>query len=173
MRVRPCGEVAFMRGKQGLLAIFMYVDDLFTVLRTLKEQATRIETVYSPFRLREIDEILGKRPSIVRFITLLGGIVGGISMVGLAVYAHLSFKLITSGKPVFPRVPWVIVCFEGVILLAVIFSVCAWVLKGRLPRARLTPGLRVALLGRSLRGPGLVHRCGEGKGENPPGVVGS
>jgi hypothetical protein len=27
-----------------------------------------------------------------------------------------------------------------VILLAVIFSVCAWVLKGRLPRARLTPG---------------------------------
>jgi hypothetical protein len=128
-----------MHGRQGLLAVFMYVDDLFAVLRTLKEQATRIETVYSPLRLREIDEILGKRPSIVRFLTLLGGILGGTGMVGLAIYAHLSFRLITSGKPVFPRVPWVIVCFEGVILLAVIFSVCAWVLKGRLPRVRPAP----------------------------------
>jgi molybdopterin-containing oxidoreductase family membrane subunit len=128
-----------MHGSQGLLAVFMYVDDLFEVLRRLKEQATRIETVYSPFRLREVDEILGKKPSIVRLLTLLGGILGGTAMVALAVYAHMSFELITSGKPVFPRVPWIIVCFEGVILLAVIFSVVAWILKGRLPRARLAP----------------------------------
>ena len=128
-----------MRGKEGLLAVFMYVDDLFAVLQTLKERAIRIETVYSPLRLPEINEILDKKPSIVRLITLIGGILGGVSLVALAVYAHLSFRLITSGKPVFPRVPWVIVAFEGVILLAVIFSVCAWILKGHLPRAHTAP----------------------------------
>ncbi len=128
-----------MNHREGVLAIFMYVDDLFAVLQTLKQQAVRIETVYSPLRLREIDEILEKKPSIVRLITLVGGIIGGLSLLALAVYAHLSFRLITSGKPVFPAVPWVIVCFEGVILLAVIFSVCAWVLKARLPRFRLSP----------------------------------
>ncbi len=125
--------------KQGLLAVFTYVDDLFGALRALKEQAAPIQTVYSPLRLREIDEILGKKPSIVRFVTLLGGILGGVSLVSLAVYAHMSFELVTSGKPIYPPVPWVIVCFEGVILLSVIFSVCAWVLKGRLPRVRLGP----------------------------------
>lgn len=126
-----------MPGRDGFLAVYTYVDDLFAVLRALKERAVRIETVYSPLRLREIDEILDKKPSIVRLITLVGGIVGGTSLVALAVYAHLSFRLITSGKPIFPRVPWVIVCFEGVVLLAVIFSVCAWILKSRLPRIRL------------------------------------
>jgi molybdopterin-containing oxidoreductase family membrane subunit len=128
-----------MQSREGILAVFMYVDDLFAALRTLKDRAVRIETVYSPFRLREIDDILDKKPSIVRLITLIGGILGGTSLVALAAYAHLSFRLITGGKPVLPRVPWVIVCFEGVVLLAVIFSVCAWILKARLPRVRLAP----------------------------------
>jgi hypothetical protein len=57
--------------------------------------------------------------------------------VGLAVYAHLSFKLITSGKPIIPPVPFVVPFFEGMVLLAVIFAVIAWVLKGRLPRVHL------------------------------------
>jgi hypothetical protein len=110
---------------------------LLAALTTLKARAVPIQTVYSPFRLREIDEVLGKKPSIVRPLTLLGGILGGISLVALAVYAHMSFRLVTGGKPVFPAVPWVIVMFEGIILFSVIFSVCSWVLKGRLPRGRL------------------------------------
>jgi len=161
-----------MQSRHGLLAVFTYVDDLFAALGSLKQQAARIETVYSPLRLREIDEILGKKPSIVRFVTLLGGILGGISMVSLAVYAHMSFRLITSAKPVFPRVPWVIVCFEGVILLAVIFSVCAWVVKGRLPRIGLAPSYEPSFSGDrfgvliSCTGPekenvrALLQRCG-------------
>jgi len=74
------------------------------------------------------------KPSIVRIITLLGGILGGISLVGLGVYAHLSFKLITGGKPILPAVPWVIVLFEGTVLAAAISSVIAWIVIGRLPR---------------------------------------
>ncbi len=128
-----------MRGKQGLLAVFIYVDDLLAALRILKERAALIEAVYSPLRLPEINEVLKKKASVVRPLTLLGGILGGVSLVSLAVYAHMSFKLITSGKPVYPAVPWVIVCFEGIILLSVIFSVCAWVLKARLPRVHLAP----------------------------------
>ncbi len=127
-----------MQAKLGLVAVFVYVDDLLGALQRLKEHSVHVESVYSPLRLPQLEEVLGKKPSIVRLITLIGGILGGISLVSLAVYAHMSFHLMTSGKPVFPRVPWVIVCFEGVILLSVIFSVCAWVLKGRLPRARLT-----------------------------------
>ena len=126
--------------KYGLLAVFTYADDFLSALRGLKDGNHGIETVFSPLRLPEVQEIMGARPSIVRLITLVGGIIGGTSTVALAVYAHLSFHLITGGKPVLPWVPWVIVCFEGTILGAVISSVLAWILKGRLPRFTLPGG---------------------------------
>lgn len=129
-----------MSGNEGILAIFAYADDFLAALRSLKSGGMRIETVFSPLRLPEVQEIMGAAPSAVRLITLLGGIVGGLSTVALAVYAHLSFHLITGGKPVLPWTPWVIVCFEGTILGAVISSVIAWVLKGRLPRFSASKG---------------------------------
>ncbi len=129
-----------MPGERDVLGIFAYVDDLLNGLRRLKERNLKIRSVFSPIRLREIQEVLGIKPSIVRWITLIGGILGGSSLVGLAVYAHLSFKLITSGKPVLPMVPWVIVLFEGTVLLAAIFSIIAWVVTGGLPRVRYRRG---------------------------------
>lgn len=123
----------------ALLGIFPNLDDLLAALRKLKEAECKILTVFSPIHFSEIQEIVGHKPSSVRFLTLAGGILGGTSLVGLAVYAHLSFKLIAGGKPVIPPIPFFVPFFEGTILLAVIFAVAAWVLKGRLPRARL-PG---------------------------------
>ncbi len=129
-----------MPSDQGVLGIFSYVDDLLSGLKSLKMRNFEIRSVFSPLRLRAIQEILGTKPSIVRFITLIGGILGGTSLVGLAIYAHLSFKLVTSGKPILPVVPWVIVLFEGTVLLAAIFSVTAWIVKGGLPRIRYRRG---------------------------------
>jgi hypothetical protein len=121
----------------AVLAIFPYLDDLLAALRKLKGAEAKILTVFSPFHFSEIQQIVGHKPSTVRYLTLAGGILGGTSLVGLAVYAHLSFKLITSGKPVIPPIPFVVPFFEGTVLLAVIFTVCSWVLKGRLPRFQL------------------------------------
>jgi hypothetical protein len=129
-----------MPHKEGLLAVFTYVDDLFLALRRLKEGSYAIERVHSPLHLPEVGEILGKKPSAVRIFTLFGGIIGGLGVTALAVYSHLSFCLITSGKPVLPWVPWVVVCFEGAILGAVLSAVAAWVLKGGLPRLQPVKG---------------------------------
>jgi hypothetical protein len=121
----------------AILAIFPDLDDLLAALRKLKKAEREILTVFSPFHFSEIQQIIGRKPSTVRYLTLAGGILGGTSLVALAVYSHLSFKLITSGKPVIPPIPFVVPFFEGTVLLAVIFAVCAWVLKGRLPRRKL------------------------------------
>jgi hypothetical protein len=129
-----------MPHKEGLLGVFTYVDDLFIALRGLRDRAYTIETVYSPLHLPEVEEILGKKPSAIRFIALLGGIFGGMGVTALAVYSHLSFSLITGGKPVLPWVPWIVVCFEGAILGAVLSIVGAWILKGHLPRFRPARG---------------------------------
>jgi hypothetical protein len=129
-----------MNDNEGILALFAYADDFLSALRSLKTGNHRIETVFSPLRLPEVHEILGAKPSAVRLFTLLGGIFGGLVTVALAVYAHLSYHLITGGKPILPWTPWVIVGFEGTILGAVIFSVLAWILKGGLPRLRPVAG---------------------------------
>lgn len=129
-----------MADREGLLGIFTYTDDLFSALRNLQAARKIVERVFSPLRLPEVHEILGKKPSNVRLITLIGGIVGGVGLTGLAAWAHLSFRLIVSGKPVLPWVPWVIVCFEGVILGGVVAAVASWMLKGHLPRLHTTEG---------------------------------
>jgi len=123
----------------ALLGIFPHLDDLLGALRQVKKEGFKILTVFSPIHFSEIQETLGHKPSVVRYFCLAGGILGGMSLVGLAVYAHLSFRLVTSGKPVLAWIPFVVVFFEGTVLLAVIFAVAAWVLKGRLPRVRSNP----------------------------------
>ncbi len=124
----------------GLLASFTDVDDLVRVIERLKEAGTEITHVFSPVRVEELTEVTGGRRSPVPLITLIGGFLGGTSFVSLAIYAHLSFNLITGGKPILPIVPWVVVCFEGVILLSVVFSVAAWIVTGHLPRIGLPTG---------------------------------
>jgi molybdopterin-containing oxidoreductase family membrane subunit len=128
-----------MAHDSALLGIFPYLDDLLAALRQAKKEGFKILTVFSPIHFSEIQEILGHKPSMVRYLCLAGGILGGVSLVSLAVYAHLSFRLVTGGKPLLPWVPFVVVFFEGTVLLAVIFAVAAWILKGQLPRVRLNP----------------------------------
>ena len=123
----------------ALLGIFSYLDDLLAALRKLKEAEFKVLTVFSPIHFSEIQELMGHKPSRVRYFTLAGAILGGLGLVSLAVYAHLSFRIVTSGKPILAWIPFVVVFFEGTILLAVIFTVAAWILNGRLPRVRL-PG---------------------------------
>jgi molybdopterin-containing oxidoreductase family membrane subunit len=128
-----------MAHEPALLGVFPHLDDLLAALGQVKKGGFRILTVFSPLHFSEIQEILGYKPSPVRYFCLAGGILGGVSLVGLAVYAHLSFRLITSGKPVLAWIPFVVVFFEGTVLLAVIFAVAAWILSGRLPRVRPNP----------------------------------
>jgi hypothetical protein len=125
---------------EGVLALFIYVDDFLLALRTLRADGHRIETTFSPIPMHEIEEILGRKPSWIPLITLFGGASGGLAVLALAVYAHLSFNFITGGKPVLAWVPWVVVAFEGAVLGAVLSSVVAWVLRGHLPRLRTAIG---------------------------------
>ncbi len=126
--------------QQRLLGIYSYVDDVVAVIKELRRKKIRIDAVFSPTRSREMQEALGSGWSPVALFTLIGGICGGVGLIALAVYAHLSFHLITWGKPVIPAVPWVIVCFEGIILFSVLFSFVAWIFLGRLPVPLLPTG---------------------------------
>jgi hypothetical protein len=145
-----------MASREGMLGVFVYLDDFIDGLRSVRERDYEIREVFSPTRTEEIQEVMKGRASTVPLFTLIGGILGGMGLVGLAVYAHLSFRLITGAKPVLPVVPWVVVCFEGTILLSVCFSVIAWILKGHLPRTRRPVGYDPCFSGERF---GVVVAC--------------
>jgi hypothetical protein len=129
-----------VKNEATLLATFAYVDDFLSCLKVLKDGNYPIASAFSPVRLPEMQDILTPGLSPTRTFALTGGIIGGLGLVGLAVCAHLSFRLIVWGKPVLPWVPWVVVAFEGTILVSSLFSFVSWVFKAGLPRPDLEAG---------------------------------
>lgn len=129
-----------MKSEGTLVASFAYVDEFMGCLKALRKRDYRVRSAFSPVHLPELDEILGMKRSRTRSFTLLGGIVGGLGLPALAVWAHLSFKLIVYGKPVLGWIPWIIVAFEGMVLFASLSAFVSWVFKAGLPKPVLDAG---------------------------------
>lgn len=123
-----------MKSSGHLLGVFPFVDELVACLKALKEKGYETRSVFSPVRVAELEELMTPKASVTRLFTLMGGITGGISLVCLAVFAHMSYRLIVWGKPVLAWVPWVVVAFEGTILFAALSAFIGWVFKAGLPR---------------------------------------
>ncbi len=136
-----------MKNRDQLLAIFPFVDELVECLKALKEEGYEATSVFSPIRVPELQELMTPKASITRLFTLIGGITGGISLVGLAAFAHLSYKLIVWGKPILAWVPWVVVAFEGTILLSSLSAFFAWVFKAGLPQPTADAGYDASFSG--------------------------
>jgi len=125
------------RDRRVLTAVFRYLDDLLPALEELKKEGIDIHTVYSPAPHEKIGEALGKKPSLVRFFTLAGGVLGVILGFVLSVFTAIQWRFIVSGKPPVPLPPYVIVSFEFCILLGVLLNLAGVLLLGRMPRFRL------------------------------------
>jgi hypothetical protein len=120
-----------------VMGIFSYPDNLLSALRAAGQAQLKVNTVFSPVPHHGIQQALGMKTSPVRFATLFGGIAGILSGVGLAVYAHLRWNLITSGKPVLAWLPFCVVAFEFCILIGFLATLVTMLVANRMPRFRL------------------------------------
>jgi len=125
---------------QGLVGVFIYLDDVLRAIEKLNGGRIAIKNVYSPMKSPEIIEAMEAKPSGIRPVSLIAGILGGCSGLALATYAHLRWNLITSGKPILPWIPWVVIFFEVLILISVLSTVAALLIKGRIPRINYGKG---------------------------------
>jgi len=120
--------------KYAVVGIFSYLDDLLSTLKALDKSGFKVDTIFSPVFHHEIKGALRLKPSPVRYFTLFGGVLGILAMLSVAIYAHLQWKLITGGKPVVPWIPFIIVAFEGCILIGFLSTLVGMMIKNRMPR---------------------------------------
>ncbi len=125
---------------RGAVGVFIYLDDVLSAIKRLQEEKVIIRNVYSPTKQPEILEAMKTKPSGVRLVSLIAAILGGCSGLALAAYAHLRWNLITSGKPILPWIPWVIIFFEVLILISVLSTVTALLITARIPRIHYARG---------------------------------
>lgn len=107
-------------------------------LHSLKDSGQRDYEAYGPVNLTELEELMPQRGSWVHTSSFFGAVVGLVTFMLMCVLSSLLFALITGGKPPISFIPFVIVSYEGTILigaLATFFAVLVF--------ARIYPGRRL------------------------------
>ena len=108
----------------GVLGIFEKKEDLLKALREAGRQNMGELEAFSPVPDAELIEAVAPGKSPVRWLTLLGGLTGGICGLALTIWTTLQWPLlITGGKPLISIPPFLIIAFELTILFAAVGTV--------------------------------------------------
>lgn len=121
---------------RGLVGIFAHEDAFLDGLRRVKEAGIAVGDVFTPVPVHGVEELLAPGKSPVRFLTLAGGIAGMVGGLALALLTALVWNLIVAGKPVTAVVPFIVVGFEGTILLGALATLLGLLVFARLPFRR-------------------------------------
>ncbi len=122
-----------MRPRTGVLGVFSHLDTTTEAIRRLRAEGFEL-TVYSPTLRHEIEEALELPESPVRIFTLVGGFTGTASGTALAVWASLTWPLITGGKEIVSMPAFSVIMFEVSVLFGALATVAGLFLAARLPR---------------------------------------
>lgn len=119
-------------------------EDFKKGLAMLKEARIRPYGAYGPVNLKEIEDLMPKRGSPVRIWATLGAIFGMVSFWYMCVASSLLYSIVVGGKPPVSNVPFVIVSYEGTILLGSLAAFIAVLviarLKPHIPPSDYLPG---------------------------------
>ncbi len=116
-----------------LLGSFQHVDALEDAIRESKRKRVTIKDVFSPVPVDGAIDLVSPSPSPVKFSTFVGGLSGLVGGLALGILTALIWNIHVAGKPVASHVPFVVVAFEGMILLGALFTFFALMFHGRLP----------------------------------------
>jgi len=108
-----------MNGVYGLMAEFETPSALAGATRRAYSAGYRRMDAYTPFPVEEVIEALGVHSDRVNMVTLVGGIMGGLSAYLLQYWINtIAYPLNIGGKPYHSWPSFIIVTFEMTILFA-------------------------------------------------------
>ncbi len=105
-----------------LLGLFEYVDEMLVAADKIKSGGDEVE-IFSPIPIsHEIDPVLGKRPTTIKYLTLLGNFIGIIFGFALTLGTAAMYVLPRGGRAVWALTPSLLITYETTILFGVGFT---------------------------------------------------
>lgn len=122
---------------QGVMGVFYYVDDATEAVQALRQSGHGNIAVISPVPHHEIEHAMEQGPSLVRWVTFIGGLLGATGGMTLCIYSVLSYPLVTGGKELISIPPFIIPTYESMILMGGLANLIGMLALARLPHLKM------------------------------------
>lgn len=128
------GTVRVEKRLYGLMAEFAEHDQLLEAARKTYAAGYRRIDAFSPFPVEELAEALGHEFSLVPFVTLLGGMIGGLGGYFMEWYSMARlYPINVGGRPHNSWPNFIPITFELTILVASVSAFVGMLILNRLP----------------------------------------
>ena len=93
-------------------------------------------SLMSPVPIEGVEEVLGKKRSVIKNFTFFGAVFGGIFGFALAAGTAVLYLHPTGGRPIITIPPFLIITYEMTILFGILATVLGFLISARLPAIR-------------------------------------
>src|SRR5205085_2867144 len=121
---------------RGVMGVFFYVDDAAGAIRALRQSGHGPVSVYSPVPHHDIERAMDQGPSLVRWVTFAGAMLGITGGFALCIYSVYSYPLVVGGKELISLPPFVVIGYESMILLGSLANLVGMLALARLPAVK-------------------------------------
>jgi hypothetical protein len=118
----------------GLLAEFPDEDRLLDSVRRARDEGYRRIDAFSPYPIEGMPKALGLRTHRMGWLSFIGGLVGFFGALAVQVLTNWDYPIDVGARPILAWPAFVVVDYELMILLAVIFPVVGMLWCNGLPR---------------------------------------
>jgi len=109
-------------------------------IEELRAAKLRNFNTFSPIPSHRIEHAIGKSKSPVRWIVLAGGISGVLTGLAITIGTTFEWGLNAGGKPLLSWPPFIVICFELMVLLGGIFGFLGVLGLSGVPTSEIAPG---------------------------------
>jgi Protein of unknown function (DUF3341) len=129
-----------MAKAHGAVAYFVSTDEILAAAKAARAKGFAEVEAYTPFPIHGMEDALGIPPSIVPWATLLGGLTGFLTALGLQVWTSaIDWPINVGGKPMISGPAFIPILFELTVLLGGLSTAFFMFFLNGLPNARPNP----------------------------------
>jgi hypothetical protein len=99
-------------------------------------------STFSPIPSHKIEHAIGKKKSPVRWVVLFGGISGVLTGLAITIGTSYEWDLNVGGKPIVSWPPFIVICFELMVLFGGISGFLGVLGMARVPAIESAPGYK-------------------------------